>query len=58
MNDAKIDAMIHDLLNAIDYDIAKQYDEDTAEEPEFVGDNMNDLRVIVRQHVCAREPDI
>ena len=53
MNDEKIDAMIHTLLNAIDYDIAKQYDEETAEEPEFVEESMNDLRAIVRQHVSV-----
>ena len=56
MNDMEIDAMIHDLLNAIDYDIAKSYKEETAEEPESVEDSMNELRTVVRQHVSAREP--
>ncbi len=56
MTDTKIDAMIHALLNAIDYDTAKQYDENTAEEPEFVEEAMNELRAIVRQHALAREP--
>ena len=56
MNDEKIDAMIHALLDAIDYDTAKQYVEETAEEPEYVEEAMDELRVIVRQHVFAREP--
>ena len=56
MDDMKIDAMIHDLLNAIDYDIAKSYKEETAEEPESVEESMDELRAIVRQHVSAREP--
>ncbi len=58
MDDKKIDAMLRDLLMEIDYDMSKQYDVETAEEPEYVEDAMNDLRVIVRRHVCAREPGL
>jgi hypothetical protein len=52
MDDAKIDEMIHDLLDAIDYDIAKDYREDTAEEPDDVEDRMDALRGIVRQYAA------
>lgn len=56
MDDMKIDAMLHDLLEMIDHDIAKGYQEETAEEPEFVESSMEDLRCIVREHVFARQP--
>ena len=56
MIDEKIDAMIHELLEQIDYDTAKGYKEETAEEPKFVEDSMDYPRAIVRRHVCAREP--
>lgn len=43
--------MIHELLEAIDHDTAKQYREDTAEEPEFVEEAMSELRYIVALHL-------
>lgn len=55
MNDKQMDAMIIDLLNAIDYDIAKQYNEETAEEPEFAEDSFDELRGIVRSYIDIEE---
>ena len=52
MTDEQMDAMIRELLNTIDYDIAKQYDEKTAEEPEFVEENFDELRDIVRSYIA------
>lgn len=42
-----LDKLIIQLLNAVDYDIAKQYQLETAEEPEFVEENLQELRNII-----------
>lgn len=47
MNKNKIKEMLLELLNEIDYDIAKNYDEETAEEPELVEESMDRLVSIV-----------
>jgi len=39
--------MLKVLLEQIDHDIAKSYDPETAEEPEFAEDDMNELIDIV-----------
>jgi len=51
MNNNQIEEMILELLNEIDYDIAKGYDIETAEEPELVEENMNKLVKIVKEYV-------
>jgi hypothetical protein len=51
MNKKQIDQMLYELLEQIDHDIAKAYHPDTAEEPEFVEDDMEDLRNIVRKYM-------
>lgn len=43
-----IDDMILELLEAVDHDIAKQYRAEMAEEPEFVEENLQELREIVK----------
>jgi hypothetical protein len=56
MEDVKIDEMLHALLEQIDYDTAKSYRVETAEEPDYVEGEMELLRQIVRQFVLARPP--
>lgn len=51
MTDEQIDAMIYELLETIDHDIAKSYHEETAEEPDYVEEDMEELRWVVRKHV-------
>ena len=51
MTDAQIDAMLHDLLESIDHDIAKDYRHETSEEPDYVDGCMEELRDIVRIHI-------
>jgi len=51
MNNNQIEKMILELLNEIDYDIAKDYDVETAEEPELVEENMDKLVKIVKEYV-------
>lgn len=48
MDDNAIDVMIHDLLEMIDHDIAKEYNKETSEEPEFIESKLEDLRSIIR----------
>jgi len=43
-------AYMNDTLSQVDYDIKKQFDEETAEEPEFVEGSWEDLEKIARQH--------
>lgn len=40
-----IDDLIKGIAAELDYDISKQLDEETAEEPEFVEEMMNSLRI-------------
>jgi hypothetical protein len=49
MNNNQIEKMILELLNEIDYDIAKEYDIETAEEPELVEERMDKLVKIVKK---------
>lgn len=68
MRDEQVDAMLFELLEQIDHDIAKDYNEDTAEEPEFVDcsinlyysskSNLEDLRIIVRKHTEGLYPSL
>jgi hypothetical protein len=51
MKRKQIEEMILDLINEIDYDIAKDYDVETAEEPEYVKENMDKLVKIVKKYV-------
>lgn len=51
MKRKQIEKMILGLLNEIDYDIAKDYDIETAEEPEFVEENMDKLVKIVQKYI-------
>ncbi len=53
MNDIKIDDMLHELLEEIDYDISKSYRVETAEYPEDVEGLMSYLRHIVRSHLSG-----
>jgi len=43
--------MILDILGEIDYDTAKNYLKATAEEPEYVKENMQKLVIIVQKHI-------
>jgi hypothetical protein len=51
MTPSQIKNMILDLFNEIDYDIAKQYVFETAEEPEYVEANLQRLLDIVDKHL-------
>lgn len=51
MTGAQIKALLRDLLEQIDHDIAKGYDVETAEEPEFAEGAMADLQGIVKRHL-------
>ncbi len=51
MSPTQIDVMLKELLEQIDYDIAKDYDVETAEEPELVEEAMYALRGIVLRHL-------
>lgn len=51
MTDEQIDNMIMDLLEQVDHDIAKSYNVKTAEEPEYVEEDMEVLRNIVKSHM-------
>lgn len=53
MTQAQMDEMLYDLLEAIDHDIAKDYKEETAEEPEFAEQAMDELRAVVWGHFEA-----
>lgn len=50
MTEEKIKVMIMELLNEVDYDTAKQYDVETAEEPESAEDYLAALVSIVKKH--------
>lgn len=43
--------MLHELLEAIDHDTAKNYKKETAEEPEYAEESMDELREIVNRHL-------
>lgn len=45
------DSLLDDLLSAIDYDIYKSYQEELAEEPEFVEDERKYLIDIIKSHM-------
>ena len=51
MERSKIEKMLLELLETIDHDIAKDYCEETAEEPEFAEGMMNDLVRVVEKHI-------
>lgn len=43
--------MILELIGAVDYDIAKSFDPECAEEPESIPEEMARLRAIARKHL-------
>lgn len=49
------DSLLDDLLSAIDYDIYKSYQEELAEEPEFVEDERKYLIDIIKSHINEAE---
>jgi hypothetical protein len=50
-----IDRMLLELIGAIDYDIAKSFDPECAEEPESIPQRMTELRRIVTKHMRVKE---
>lgn len=44
-------AMIKAIANQLDYDIYKQLNEETAEEPEYVEETLDELVDVVRNHL-------
>lgn len=50
-----IDKMIDALLEEIDSDIAKEYHEETAEDPDGVQDSRNVLRSLVMRHIPSSD---
>jgi len=51
MTRKQIEKMILAVLNRADYDLAKCYQKETAEEPDTVDDNMGVLVEIVEEHL-------
>ena len=51
MNKHQIRVMLMDILHCVDYDIAKSFDAETAEEPEYVDERMDELIEIVQKHL-------
>lgn len=51
MTKTQMDAMLMELLNEIDYDIAKSFDPDCAEEPDEIPHQMAQLRAICIKHL-------
>lgn len=51
MKKDEIRAMLLDVLGEVDYDVAKSYDKDTAEEPDTVDERMNKLIAIAQRHM-------
>ena len=51
MKEDQIKLMILDLIGRIDYDIAKEYDPELAEEPEYVEEKLNNLVKIVKKYL-------
>lgn len=52
MTSYTLDELIDDIVNFIDYDIWKDaYNLETAEEPEFVEDNRNELKRCIEMYI-------
>jgi hypothetical protein len=51
MTKKQIKEMILAILNQADYDLAKSYQKETAEEPETVDENMGVLVDIAEEHI-------
>jgi hypothetical protein len=51
MNNKDIDAMVLELIVELDYDLAKSFDPECAEEPESIPERLADLRFIVKKHL-------
>jgi len=51
MNEETIRAMLKDVIEEVDYDIAKDYDIATAEDTEQAIENMNDLVAIAKKYI-------
>lgn len=50
MNKQQIREMIMDILGQADYDLAKSYDPETAEEPEYAEKKMQKLVCLAEKH--------
>jgi hypothetical protein len=53
VNQVVLDQMLHDLLEAIDHDIAKSYDPELSEDPDYTEESFDELRGIVYAHVAS-----
>jgi len=51
MEQEKIEEMLMEILEQVDHDIAKDYNPDTAEEPEFAEGEMASLVNIVKKYI-------
>lgn len=51
MKTRDMDEMILELLDAVDYDIAKSFDPILSEDPETITERMAELRRIVGRHL-------
>jgi len=57
MTRRQIETMLRDILGWVDYDIAKEYDAETAEEPEYAEERMQSLVAIAERHIAkANKP--
>ena len=55
MTDRHIIEMLLDVLGHVDYDIKKDYMKETAEEPEFVDEELAILVEVVRKHMGEKQ---
>lgn len=51
MTQDQLEEMILDIISAADYDLAKSYRKDSAEEPDLVDEMMSELCSIARAHM-------
>jgi len=51
MTKQQIKEMIMDILGTADYDLAKSYDPETAEEHEYAEENMQKLITLTEKHL-------
>lgn len=57
MTRIQIERMILALIAAVDYDLAKSFDPKTAEEPEYIEEQMDRLVAVVKKHLEASYQD-
>jgi hypothetical protein len=53
MTDKQIEEMVKAIIDAVDYDLAKQLDVQTAEDPETVDAEVARLVAVARKHMPA-----